>query len=122
MTEQLLLALKAVFVIVLYLFVWRVIRLSVRDLKGPQESMVLGAAEAERAGLGPAAPPAQAPTADPRLVVLSSPIYPPGTLVRLRRDVRFGRDPDNEVVLDGDDFVSGHHARVVVRDGARYVE
>ena len=57
MTEQLLLALKAVFVIVLYLFVWRVIRLSVRDLKGPQESMVLGAAEAERAGLGRAAPP-----------------------------------------------------------------
>src|ERR1700710_2584711 len=84
--------------------------------------MVLGAAEAERAGLGLAAPRAQAATADPRLVVLSSPIYPPGTLVRLRRDVRFGRDPDNEVVLDGDDYVSGHHARVVVRDGARYVE
>jgi hypothetical protein len=120
MTEQLLLALKAVFVIVLYLFVWRVIRLSVRDLKGPQESMVLGAAEAERAGLGRAAPPAS--TQDPRLVVLSSPIYPPGTLVRLRRDVSFGRDPDNEVVLDGDEYVSGHHARVVVRDGARYVE
>ena len=62
MTEQLLLALKAVFVIVLYLFVWRVIRLSVRDLRGPQESMVLGAAEAERAGLGRAAPAAS--TAD----------------------------------------------------------
>ncbi len=122
MTEQLLLALKAVFVVVLYLFVWRVIRLSVRDLRGPQESMVLGAAEAERAGLGRAAPPASSSTGDPRLVVLSSPIYPPGTLVRLRRDVRFGRDPDNDVVLDGDEFVSGHHARVVVRDGARYVE
>jgi pSer/pThr/pTyr-binding forkhead associated (FHA) protein len=119
-TEQVLLALKAVFVIVLYLFVWRVIRLSVRDLKGPQDSMVLGAAEAERAGLGRAAP--QPANGDPRLVVLSSPIYPPGTLVRLRRDVTFGRDPDNEVVLDGDEYVSGHHARVVVRDGARYVE
>ena len=81
MTEQLLLALKAVFVVVLYLFVWRVVRLSVRDLRGPQESMVLGAAEAERAGLGRAAP--APPSADPRLVVLSSPIYPPGTLVRL---------------------------------------
>ncbi|HEY1479941.1 MAG TPA: FHA domain-containing protein [Gaiellales bacterium] len=121
MTEQLLLALKAVFVIVLYLFVWRVIRLSVRDLRGPQESMVLGAAEAARAGLGTAAP-APAAAADPRLVVLSSPIYPPGTLVRLRRDVTFGREADNDVVLDGDSYVSGHHTRVVVRDGARYVE
>jgi hypothetical protein len=120
-TEQLLLALKAVFVIVLYLFVWRVVRLSVRDLRGPQESMVLGAADAARAGLGTAAPrPSEA--ADPRLVVLSSPIYPPGTLVRLRRDVSFGREGDNDVVLDGDTYVSGHHARVVVRDGGRYVE
>jgi hypothetical protein len=119
-TEQLLLALKAIFVVVLYLFVWRVVRLSVRDLRGPQESMVLGAADAARAGLGTAAPRAE--TIDPRLVVLSSPIYPPGTLVRLRRDVTFGREGDNDVVLDGDDYVSGHHARVVVRDGARYVE
>ena len=100
MTEQLLLALKAIFVVVLYLFVWRVVRLSVRDLRGPQESMVLGAADAERAGLGRAAPAPE--SVDPRLVVLSSPIYPPGTLVRLRRDVTFGRDPDCDVVLDGD--------------------
>jgi hypothetical protein len=120
MTEQILLALKAAFVVVLYLFVWRVIRLSMRDLKGPQESMVLGAREAAAAGLGTAAPRGEA--ADPRLVVLSSPIYPPGTLVRLRRDVTFGREADNDVVLDGDSYVSGHHTRVSVRDGARYVE
>jgi hypothetical protein len=119
-TEQILLALKAIFVVVLYLFVWRVVRLSVRDLRGPQESMVLGAAEAARAGLGTAAPRTE--PADPRLVVLSSPIYPPGTLVRLRRDVTFGREADNDVVLDGDSYVSGHHTRVVVREGARYVE
>ena len=44
--------------------------------------MVLGAAEAEAPGS--AAPRRRAATtADPRLVVLSSPIYPPGTLVRL---------------------------------------
>ena len=48
MTEQLLLALKAIFVVVLYLFVWRVVRLSVRDLRGPQESMVLAPPSAER--------------------------------------------------------------------------
>jgi FHA domain len=119
-TEQLLLALKAIFVVVLYLFVWRVVRLSVRDLRGPQESMVLGAADAERAGLGRALRSPEG--ADPRLVVLSSPIYPPGTLVRLRHDVTFGRDPDCEVVLDGDSYVSGRHARVVARGGARYVE
>ena len=37
----------------------------------------------------------------PRLVVLSSPVYPPGTLVRLDADVAFGRAAENDVVLEG---------------------
>ena len=122
MTEQLLLALKVGFLVVLYLFVWRVIRLSVRDLRRPQESMLLGAAAAEAAGLGRAAP--APPTSDgigPRLVVLSSPTYPPGTVVRLDDEVTFGRAEDCDVPLGDDPYASSRHAQVFARDTARYV-
>ena len=125
MTGQVLLVLKIVFVVALYLFVWRIMRLSVRDLGSPQESMVLGRAAAEAAGLGRVAPP-PIPAAPPQgpaahLVVLSSPIYPPGTIVRLESDVTFGRAGDVDVPLEGDPYASAHHALVFHRDGALYV-
>lgn len=119
MTEQVLLALKVGFLVVLFVFIWRVIRVSRRDLRAPQESMILGAAAAEAAGLGRAAPE---PAEDgPRLVVLSSPSYPPGTIVRLEGDVTFGRAVACDVVLEGDAYASSQHASVFVRDAARYV-
>jgi hypothetical protein len=122
MTEQLLLVLKVAFLVVLYLFVWRVIRLSVRDLRAPQESMVLGAAAAEAAGLGRAAQPLPASGGlGPRLVVLSSPTYPPGTVVRLDDAVTFGRAEDCDVPLGEDPYASSRHAQVFARDAARYV-
>jgi hypothetical protein len=120
--EQALLALKVAFLVLLYLFVWRVIRLSVRDLRAPQESMILGAAAAEAAGLGRrAAPPTPTPVEAARLMVLSSPLYPPGTLVRLDADVTFGRAPECDVVLEGDPYASGRHALVFRRGDGHYV-
>lgn len=121
MVEQLLLVLKVVFVVVLYLFIWRIIRLSVRDLRAPQESMLLGPAAAEAAGFRKVAETPM-PGPAPQLVVLSSPSYPPGTLVRLERDVTFGRSGECDVVLDGDGYASARHALVFARDGARYVK
>jgi pSer/pThr/pTyr-binding forkhead associated (FHA) protein len=122
MTEQLLLALKVAFLVLLYVFVWRVIRLSVRDLRAPQESMVLSAAAAEAAGLGRAVPTTPAAAGSgPRLVVLSSPSYPPGTIVRLEDEVTFGRAEDCDVPLGDDPYASSQHALVFVRDAARYV-
>src|SRR4051812_10736506 len=121
MTEQLLLVLKVVFLVVLYLFVWRVIRLSVRDLRAPQESMILGAAAAEAAGLGRAVATPAAAGQGPRLVVLSSPPYPPGTIVRLDDEVTFGRGEDCDVPLGDDPYASSRHAQVFARDAARYV-
>ena len=126
MTEQVLLVLQVCFVVVLYLFIWRVVRLSTRDLRGtaPQESMVIGAAAARAAGLNIPTAAAASPGAaggGPRLVVLSSPIYPPGTLVRLDGPVTFGRAGENDVPLEGDAYASGRHAEVIVRDGGRYL-
>jgi hypothetical protein len=113
-SDQLLLALKAGFVILLFLFVWRVLRIQARDLRAVPETGSATEIRLLRAGTG------EVPLG-PRLVVLSSPVYPPGTLVRLDADVAFGRAAENDVVLEGDPYASSRHSAVLVRDGARVV-
>ncbi len=116
MSDQLLLALKAGFVILLFLFVWRVLRMQARDLRAVPATGSATEIRSARRGAG---------TGEihlgPRLVVLSSPIYPPGTLVRLDSDVVFGRAAENDVVLEGDPYASSKHSAVLVRDGERVV-
>jgi hypothetical protein len=113
-SDQLLLALKAGFVVLLFLFVWRVLRIQARDLRAVPTSG--SATEITSFGRSLGEPPL-----GPRLVVLSSPIYPPGTLVRLEEDVAFGRAAENDVVLEGDPYASSRHSAVVVRNGERVV-
>jgi len=113
-SDQLLLALKAGFIVLLFLFVWRVLRIQARDLRAVPESGSATEITSFRRGTG------EMPLG-PRLVVLSSPIYPPGTLVRLDGDVAFGRAAENDVVLEGDPYASSRHSAVLVRDGERIV-
>jgi len=111
-SDQLLLALKAGFIVLLFLFVWRVLRIQARDLRAVPEAgsgTEITSFRSVQLPLGP------------RLVVLSSPIYPPGTLVRLDCDVAFGRAAENDVVLEGDPYASSRHSAVLVRDGERVV-
>ena len=114
MSDQLLLALKAGFVLLLFLFVWRVLRIQARDLKAVPESASPTELTSTRLSTG------EVPLG-PRLVVLSSPVYPPGTLVRLDADVAFGRGAENDVVLEGDPYASSKHSAVLVRNGERVV-
>jgi hypothetical protein len=114
-SDQLLLALKAGFVVLLFLFVWRVLRIQARDLRAVPEAG--SGTEIRLAGRGATG----ALPLGPRLVVLSSPIYPPGTLVRLDADVAFGRAAENDVVLEGDPYASSKHSAVLVRNGDRVV-
>jgi hypothetical protein len=114
LSDQLLLALKAGFVLLLFLFVWRVLRIQARDLKAVPESGSTTQATSARLSSG------EVPLG-PRLVVLSSPVYPPGTLVRLDADVAFGRAAENDVVLEGDPYASSKHSAVLVRNGERVV-
>ena len=51
--EGVLLLLKACFLVLLYLFIWRIVRTASRDLRLPQESFVLGPREAAAVGLRP---------------------------------------------------------------------
>ena len=62
-----LLALKIAFLVLLYVFIWRIVRTASRDLRLPQESFILAPSAA--AGLGAARPTLHSG----RLVVVSSP-------------------------------------------------
>ncbi len=118
--DQALLALKIGFLVLLYLFIWAVVRSATRDLRvAPQESIVLSAHEAEalRAQVAPA-------TAVPsvRLLVLTSTALTPGSVLEVTAPTRVGRGADNAVQLDGDDFVSSRHAVLEPRPDGLWVE
>jgi FHA domain len=104
--EEALLILKIVFLVLLYLFIWRIVRSATRDLRLPQESFVLGPDAA--AALRGEAP--RSGTA--RLVVEKSPALDEGSdFVLDSAPLTVGRSEQNDVELRGDDFASAEHAR-----------
>jgi FHA domain-containing protein len=117
--ESTLLLLKIAFLILLYLFIWRIVRSAARDLRLPQESMILGPQQAISAGL--VAQPAVRELG--RLVVLSSPALAEGDVVSLdAHPLTVGRAGNNDVPLPEDEFASGRHARFEPRRDGVYVE
>jgi hypothetical protein len=103
--ETALLILKIVFLVLLYLFIWRIVRSASRDLRLPQESFVLAP---EPAALGRR----EAPFAAGRLVVVGSPALDEGANVVLNSaPLTVGRGEHNDLRLDGDEFASADHAR-----------
>jgi pSer/pThr/pTyr-binding forkhead associated (FHA) protein len=116
MVEQVLVVLRVAFVVLLYLVVWRIVRLSVRDVRTGQESMILAPA----GGVATSRPAAVAGPG--QLVVTKSPAFPAGTVVLCDDTVVFGRGPEADAVLEGDDFASGRHARVFRKGDDVYVE
>jgi pSer/pThr/pTyr-binding forkhead associated (FHA) protein len=117
--EPVLIALQAAFLILLYLFIWRVVRSASRDLRPapPQESFVLAPAQAAAARGEPPAEPGQ-------LVVTRSKALRSGKAFQTGPvPATIGRAEDNAISLAGDDFASGHHARVEsARDGVWIVD
>jgi pSer/pThr/pTyr-binding forkhead associated (FHA) protein len=105
--EPILIALQAAFVILLYLFIWRVVRSAERGLPAaPQESFVMAPAQVAQAR-------AEAGIVPGRLVVTRSSVLPVGEAFEAGPvPTTIGRADDNVVVLDGDDYASGRHARV----------
>ena len=113
--EAVLLGLKVGFLILLYLFIWRIVRSVAKDLRLPQESFVLGPQQAAAAGLGR--------THTGLLVVLASPALEPGTERELdSAAVTLGRAPENDLVLDSDEFASVQHVRIEPRRDGVWVE
>jgi hypothetical protein len=116
--EGVLLLLKACFLVLLYLFIWRIVRTASRDLRLPQESFVLGPQEAAAVGLRP-----EPQLNMGRLVVLKSTAIDENTeFVLDSAGISIGRGGPNEVRLDGDDFASAQHARVEPRRDGVWIE
>ena len=105
--EPILIALQAAFVILLYLFIWRVVRSAERGLPAaPQESFVMAPAQVAQAR-------AEAGIVPGRLVVTRSTVVPVGAVFEPGPvPTTIGRADDNVIVLEGDDYASGRHARV----------
>jgi FHA domain len=114
--EAVLLGLKVGFLVLLYLFIWRIVRTVARDVRLPQESFVLAPQQAASAGLGPRARIGS-------LVVLSSPALKVDSERTLdSAPVTLGRSSDNDMELGDDEFASAHHARVEPRRDGVWVE
>lgn len=120
MVDQALLLLRIAVLVLLYLFIWRIARTAVRDVRGAQESMILRPGQGFDAAPRPAPEPtpAAAPARPGRLLVLASDVLPPGAAIVLDApEVLIGRDPTAQALLEGDGFVSARHALVRVRGG-----
>ena len=108
--EAVLLALKVAFLILLYLFVWRIVRTAATDMRLPQESFILQPALA--GGVRDASPP----DFGGRLVVVHSGVLEEGEEFELEAaPLTIGRGGQNDVSIDGDEFASARHSRIETR-------
>lgn len=117
--EETLLALKIAFLVLLYLFIWRIVRNAARDVRVGQESFILAPQQAQALGLGRQT----ARAARGRLVVIASSALQPGEAYEVDiSPVSIGRGSNNDIPLPGDEFSSARHARIEPRRDGVYVE
>lgn len=115
-TDETLLVLKLAFLVLLYGFILLIVRTATKDLGGaPQESIVLGAADAAKLRAAHGVEPA-------RFVVLEAPGLRAGSTFEMNGATVVGRDQDSGVRLDGDEFASARHARIDPRPDGVWVE
>jgi hypothetical protein len=119
--DEALLALKVAFIVLLYLFIWRIVRSASRDFRtgsgaaAAGESVIMKPTSATGLGLEP--------VRRAKLVVLQSPALDKGEEVPIDSlPVAVGRGGQNEVPLDGDEFASAQHARFESKRDGLWVE
>jgi hypothetical protein len=119
--EGVLLFLKIAFLVLLYLFIWSIVRSASKDIRPTQESMILRPGDR---GAQQLASSRRAPTPSGRLVVVSSPTLEQGSRYSVDSvPISIGRSDENQVELGDDEFASAAHARVEPRhDGAWLVD
>ena len=105
MVDQLLLVLKIGFVVLLYLFIWRVIRVASKDMEVGQESMILTPVRP----VGPPIP--DRPVGS--LIVTRSPELQEGSRIPISHELTVGRETGAAITLEADGYASGRHCRFV---------
>jgi hypothetical protein len=112
-----LLVLKIAFLVLLYLFIWRIVRTASRDLRLPQESFIL--APSREGGVATERPPIHSG----RLVVVKSAELDEGMDFELNSaQLTVGRGGQNDIALASDDYASARHARFEPRQDGVWVQ
>jgi hypothetical protein len=112
-----LLLLKIAFLVLLYLFIWRIVRTAARDLRLPQESFVL--APGSIPGLGEQAHQIEAG----KVVVVQSPALNEGDEWDLDSSpLTVGRSSQNDIQVKRDEYASSMHARIEPRRDGVWLE
>jgi hypothetical protein len=115
--DEVLLVLKIAFLVLLYTFIWRIVRTASRDLRLPQESFVLAPSaaagmQASRAGLHTG-----------RLVVVKSADLERGEDFQLNSaQLTIGRGNQNDIAIATDEYASARHARFEPRQDGVWVQ
>ena len=111
-----LLAAKALLLLLLFAFIYAVVRRGVGDLRQIPDD------EAFEPGRGAYAPRVSA-SGESELVVEDSEILAPETRFSVRNGATsIGRSSESDIVLKSDDYASGRHARLTRHGGLLYVE
>ena len=103
--EEVLLALKIAFLVLLYALIWRIIRTVSRDMRvqPAQESFILGPVGGHAV---------TAAVTGGRLVVVESPVLDDGEEYEIdSAPITVGRGGQNDIAIDGDEFASARHVR-----------
>jgi hypothetical protein len=115
--DEVLLVLKVAFLVLLYLFIWRIVRTASRDLRLPQESFILapsGQAGVQAARRGPYTG---------RLVVVRSADLDEGQDFELdSAQLTVGRGRQNDITIGSDEYASARHARFEPRQDGVWVQ
>ena len=115
--DEVLLVLKIAFLVLLYTFIWRIVRTASRDLRLPQESFIL--APSREGGVATARPPVQSG----RLVVVRSGELDEGLDFELdSAQLTVGRGGQNDITLPSDEYASARHARFEPRQDGVWVQ
>ena len=114
--DEVLLILKVAFLVLLYVFIWRIVRTASRDLRLPQERFVLapsgGGLHASRPSLHSG-----------RLVVVSSSDLNEGEDFELNSaQLTIGRGNQNDIAIATDEYASARHARFEPRQDGVWVQ
>jgi FHA domain len=118
-TDETLLILKIAFLVLLYSFIVLIVRSATKDIgEAPQESIILGASEANalRAEYG-----YEEPT-PVRFVVVEGPGLDAGSQIELTKTSVVGREAAGGVDIGEDEFASARHARIDPRADGVWVE
>lgn len=124
MPESVLTVLKFCFLALLYLFLYRVVRVVVKEMRAPAPSPVVDVAVAAPVPAPAAAPakPARSRGRGPGNLRILDPESRRGETAVITDELTVGRGGGCGIVLADDSFVSTVHARVFRRDGEVWVE